>query len=90
VKQLSGKLTVEEVVEAVKRATGAEGGLLRKLSILLCRRYSGMKLKEFGEKFGVSDAAVSVTSKRLLAQASKDVETREAVEAAKKLLIVET
>jgi len=90
VKQLTGKLTVEEVVEAVQRATGGEGGLLRKLSIHLCHRYSGMKLKEIGEKFGVSDAAVSVTSKRLFAQASKDVKTRAALEAAKKLLNVET
>jgi len=49
-----------------------------------------MKLKEIGEKFGVSDAAVSVTSKRLLAQATKDIKTREALNAAKRMLIVET
>ena len=90
VKQLSGQLAVEEVVEAVKRVIGEEGGLWRKISIHLCHLYSGMKLKEIGEKFGVSDAAVSVTSKRLLAQATKDRNTKEAIEAAKKLLNVET
>jgi REP element-mobilizing transposase RayT len=90
VKQLSGQLTIEEIIETVKRGTGEEGGLWRKISIHLCHRYSGLKLKEIGEKFGVSDAAVSVTSKRLLAQATKDGRTRDALEAAKQLLIVET
>jgi len=90
VKQLSGQMTVEAVIEAVKRETGEEGGLWRKISIHLCHRYSGMKLKEIGEKFGVSDATVSVTSKRLLAQATKDRKAKEALEAAKQLLNVET
>ena len=90
VKQLSGQLTIEDMIEAVKRETGEDGGLWRKISIHLCHRYSGLKLKEVGEKFGVSDAAVSVTSKRLLAQATKDRKTRDALEAAKQLLIVET
>lgn len=90
VKQLSGQLSVEKVVDAVKITVGEEGGLWRKISIHLCHRYSGMKLKEIGEKFGVGDAAVSVTSKRLLAQAEKDGKTKEALEAARKMLIVET
>lgn len=90
VKQLSGKLTAEEIVEAVKRETGEEGALWKKISIHLCHHYSGMKLKEIGAKFGLSDAAVSVTSKRLLAQATKDRKTREVLEATKQLLIVET
>ncbi|MDD2338216.1 MAG: transposase [Geobacteraceae bacterium] len=89
VKQLAGQLSIEKVVDTVKRAVGEEGMLWRKISIHLCHRYGGMKLKEIGEKFGVGDAAVSVTSKRLLLQAAKDRKTKEALEAAKKLLIVE-
>jgi hypothetical protein len=89
VKQLSAQRTVEEVIEAVKRAVGEEGGLWRKISIHLCHRYSGMKLKDIGEKFGLSDAAVSVASKRLLELATKDRITREALVAAKKLLNIE-
>ena len=49
-----------------------------------------MGLKEIGAKFGIGDAAVSVTSKRLLEQAEKDTGTREALDAVKNLLIVET
>ncbi len=90
VKQLSMQRTVEEVIEAVKRAVGEEGSLWRKISIHLCHRYSGMKLRDIGEKFGLSDAAVSVTSKRLLELATKDRTTREDLVAAKKLLNVET
>lgn len=90
VKQLSAQRTVEEVIETVKSAVGEEGSLWRKISIHLCHRYSGIKLKEIGEKFGLSDAAVSVTSKRLLELATKDGTTREALMAVKKLLNVET
>ncbi|MDD2337832.1 MAG: hypothetical protein PHD01_14820 [Geobacteraceae bacterium] len=90
VKQLAGQLSIEKVLDAVKRAVGEEGAPWRKISIHLCHRYGGMKLKEIGEKFGVGDAAVSVTSKRLLLQATKDGKTKEALDKAKKLLIVET
>lgn len=90
VKQLSRQISVEEVVDIVKKTVGEEGGLWRKISIHLCHRYSGMRLKEIGEKFGVSDAAVSVTSERLLSQATRERKTKEALAAAKQLLIVET
>jgi putative transposase len=90
VKQLAGQLSIEKVVDAVKRVVGEEGALWRKISIHLCHRYGGMKLKEIGEKFGVGDAAVSVTSKRLLLKAAKDGKTKEALDKAKKMLIVET
>lgn len=67
-----------------------EGVLWRKISIHLCHRYGGKKLKEIGDRFGMGDAAVSMTSKRLLAQAAKDRKTKEALESARNLLIVET
>jgi hypothetical protein len=51
-------LTVIEVVAAVKRKTVEEGGLWRKISIHLCHSYRGMKLKEIGDEFGVSNATV--------------------------------
>jgi len=41
VRQLSGQLAVEEVVEAVKRVVGEDGGLWRKISIHLCHLYRG-------------------------------------------------
>lgn len=88
VKQLSEQRTVEEVIEAVKSAVGEEWGLWRKISIHLCHRYNGMKLKDIGEKFGLSDAAVSVTSKRLLELVTKDRKARDALATAKKMLNV--
>lgn len=48
-----------------------------------------MKLKQIGEIFGMGDAAVSVTSKRLLERAEKEQKVREALEKVKGLLIVE-
>lgn len=90
VKQLSRCLSVEQVVAAAKKTVGDDSSLWRRISIHLCHRYSGMGLKEIGAKFGIGDAGVSVTSKRLLEQAEKDSGTREVLDAVRNLLIVET
>jgi transcriptional regulator len=79
----------DNIVETVKGALGEEGGLWKKVSIYFCHRHGGMKLKEIGRIFGMGDAAVSVTSKRLLERAEKDRKVREALERVKDLLIVE-
>lgn len=89
-KQLSGRMSVEKIVEVVKETIGEEGGLWRKVSIYFCHRYGGTKLREIGEQFGIGDAAVSATSKRLLTQAEKDQKVREGLDAVRKLLNVET
>lgn len=90
VKRLSGQLALNEVVETVKRVIAEYERLCRKISIHLCHLDSGMKLKDIGKKIGVSDAALSVTSKSLFVQVIMDRKTREAREAAKQLLIVGT
>lgn len=81
---------VDEVLEAAKEVVGNENGLWRKVSIHLCHRHTGMKLKEIGERFGIGDAAVSVTSKRVHAQAENDPKIQEVLRAIRKLLKVET
>ena len=45
--------------------------ILRNISIYCCQKYSGAKLKEIGERFGISDAAVQA-SRRLVLKAGKD------------------
>jgi chromosomal replication initiation ATPase DnaA len=37
----------------------------RNVSIYFCHRYSGARLREIGDRFGMSDAAVSQASRRL-------------------------
>lgn len=51
--------------------------------------HGGMKLKQVGERFGIGDAAVSVTCKRLLEQATKDRKVQETLAQISNLLNVE-
>lgn len=89
VKKLSSRPTAEKIMAAVNDVLGGDSALTKKISVYFCHRHGGMKLKEIGEKFGIGDAAVSVASKRLLAQAEKDATVREALERIRRLLIVE-
>jgi REP-associated tyrosine transposase len=89
VKKLSSRPTAEKIMATVKDVLGGDSTLTKKISVYLCHRHGGMKLKEIGERFGIGDAAVSVASKRLLAQAEMDAKVREALERIRKLLIVE-
>ena len=89
IKKLSSRPGVDKIVETVKGAIGEEDGLWKKVSIYFCHRHGGMKLKEIGEIFGMGDAAVSVTSKRLLERAKKDRKVSAALEQVRNLLIVE-
>jgi putative transposase len=51
--------------------------LLRNESIYYCQKYSGTKLKEIGERFGISDAVVSQASRRLAKKAETDQQLKE-------------
>ena len=82
--------SAEKVLEAVKEVVGAENGLWRKVSIHLCQRHTGMRLKDIGEKFGIGDSAVSVTSKRVHALAENNPKIQEVLRAVRVLLNVET
>ncbi|MDZ4164444.1 MAG: hypothetical protein U1C55_04905 [Smithellaceae bacterium] len=67
---------MDEIVSAVKMELGENGYLTRKVSIFFCRKYRGVKLKEIGEHFGISAAAVSQTSRRLELKAGEDQQLR--------------
>ena len=53
--------------------------LLRNISIYCCQKYSGAKLKEIGERFGISDAAVQA-SRRLVLKAGKDRQLKQKID----------
>jgi len=54
--------------------------ILRNISIYCCQKYSGAKLKEIGERFGISDAALSQTSRRLVLKAGKDRQLKQKID----------
>ena len=72
VKKLTSWPSMDEIVSAVKMELGENGDLTRKVSIFFCRKYSGAKLEEIGERFGIRDAAVSQASRRLGLKTGED------------------
>jgi REP element-mobilizing transposase RayT len=79
-KQLTQRPSLDDIVAKVATAGLNDEKLFRNLSIYCCQKYSGAKLKEIGERFGISDAAISQASRRLAMKADKDGELRGLVE----------
>jgi putative transposase len=83
---------IDEIIKAVERVI-KEQALAKKVSICFCHRYSGARLREIGELFGLSDAAVAQASRRMRIAYEKDELLRklfDEVEAKLKMSAVET
>jgi hypothetical protein len=52
---------------------------IKNIGIYCCHRYSGAKLKEIGDHFGISGAAVSQTSRRLVLKAETDPQIKKLI-----------
>ncbi|RLB70352.1 MAG: hypothetical protein DRH04_03780 [Deltaproteobacteria bacterium] len=72
VRKLTPRISVDEIIDIVKNELGDNENLTRKVSIFLCRKHSGARLREIGERFGISEAAVSQASRRLELQVMED------------------
>jgi len=68
--------TVDEIINTVEKVIGKDDPLSRKVSIYFCHRYSGARLKEIGERFGMSDAAITLASRRVKISSESDVTLR--------------
>jgi REP element-mobilizing transposase RayT len=76
VRKLTTRPMLEEIVTNVNTLLGEGEEFRRSVSIYCCQNFSGAKLKEIGAYFGISDAAVSQTSRRLVLKAEQDREIR--------------
>lgn len=76
IKRLS-RPTLEKIISTVDSEIGAQESLSRKVSIYICHRYSGARLREIGEHFGLSDVAVSQASRRMRVTSEKDAAVME-------------
>ena len=63
--------SIDMIMAKVREEIGDEKNT-RNVIVYCCKKYSGAKLKDIGERFGMSDAAVSQTCRRLLLKAKKD------------------
>lgn len=71
-KQLKGKPTIDQILEITGSVLNQDEKLAAKVAIHICHRYSGRKLKEIGERFGVKESAVSQSSRRFAVEQGKD------------------
>jgi putative transposase len=84
-RKITCRWSLEEIVETVKAATiDQESRLAKKLSIFLCHRYSGARLKEIGNLFGIGAAGVSQESRRFAVRIQEDHELKNMVDGLRK------
>ena len=72
--------TLDEIIGAIEQEPEMTESYSRNVSIYFCHRYSGARLREIGERFCLSDAAVSQASRRLRVAYENDVEVKEQLE----------
>ena len=80
VKELIGRPSPERIISGVRSVGGGDEAEAKRMSIYLCHRYSGAKLKEIGERFGMKESAVAQASRRFAARIREDTELRVVVE----------
>jgi putative transposase len=86
VKELAKWPSMDEIIMKIKAVLGEREDLSRNVSIYCCQKYSGGKLKEIGDRFGISDAAVSQASRRLVLKAEKDQQLKRMISRVEALL----
>lgn len=64
IRKLTQRVTMQQIIEVIDTMADNVFSMDRKLKIYLCRKHTGEKLKTIGEYFGVSDSAISQSSKR--------------------------
>jgi len=70
--ELSASLDVNEIYNTIKSVVKDNPSLLRNYTLYLCRNYSGKSLREIGNYFGISEAAVSQANFRFCHRLEKD------------------
>lgn len=79
VKGLAVRPSMEAIIGTIRMELGEKDESTRNMSIYCCRKFSGARLKEIGERFGISEAAVSQVSRRLVLKAGKDQELKKMI-----------
>ena len=85
-KGLSVRPSIDDIIQKIKTVLGERDELTRSMSIYFCQKHSGAKLKEIGERFGISDAAVSQASRRLVLRAGEDQNLKKVIDSVEESL----
>jgi putative transposase len=79
VKGLATRPSMDDIINKIKTVLDESDELTRNVSLYFCQKHSGAKLKEIGERFGISDAAVSQANRRLVLKTGKDQELKKVI-----------
>ncbi len=79
-RKLSRRLSLEAIIAEACGYFGENEQLATKVGIYISQKYSGARLKEIGELFGVGESAVSQASKRFAIKLTEDAELRNLVD----------
>jgi len=86
-RKLSRRLSLDQIIQEGRSHIGEERTAYKAI-IYLCHKYSGARLKEIGERFGVGESAVSQISKRFDRQMNEDAELKKIIQELKDRLRV--
>jgi putative transposase len=71
-KELIDKVSLKDIFDEVESVFGKEAVLGRNVKMFLCQRYTGEKLKDIGDFFGVGESGVSQACRRVKDKIRKD------------------
>ena len=72
VKKFHEKPDIGEIIDKIEKKFPGDNALLKRVQIYVCHRYSGQKLKDIGEYFGIGISGVSQSSRRVAMQINED------------------
>lgn len=79
-RKISKRLSLEAIIKESGSCFGENERLAAKASIYISHKYSGERLKDIGQRFGIGESAVSQASKRFAEKMAEDAELRKLVE----------
>ncbi|OGR23968.1 MAG: hypothetical protein A2X83_01775 [Desulfuromonadales bacterium GWD2_54_10] len=79
VKNLANRPSLDRIIQTVQRIIDNDK-LSGKACIYFCHKFSGARLKEIGNRFGIGESAVSQASRRFVSLVQDDKELSKAVE----------
>jgi len=72
----STRPTIQQIEKEMEFVFGSDKALSKRVKLYFCHRYSGRKLKEIGEYFGIGESGVSQSSRRVSLKIRKDKKLR--------------
>ena len=66
------KREIEDIEKAVDRLLKTDPKFARQVKLYFCHRYTGLKLREIGKRFGISESGVTQASRRVALKAETD------------------